>query len=170
MSADLNETNQQIAVEADRLSEDVLWSEKQHFAMATVWRRMHLFLGIPSAIMAALAGVSALQDRPFLAAALAVASAVVTSLLTFLEPDRAAERHHKAGVGYSALRGQLRRFRLIDLSPGGLPNNARQKLEEFATEKTSLMQTAPHIGGISYALARKSISKEEHRNAVDTLT
>jgi len=167
MSADLNVANQQIAVEADRLSEDVLWSEKQHFAMATVWRRMHLLLGIPSAIMAALAGLSALQDRPILAAALALASAVVTSLLTFLEPDRAGARHHRAGVGYSALRGKLRRFQLIDLSPGALPNNARERLEEFATEKTSLMETAPHIGGISYALARKSIAREEHKNAVD---
>jgi hypothetical protein len=162
-----NEADGQIVVEADRLAEDVLWSEKQHFAMATLWRRMHLLLGIPSAIMAAMAGVSALQERPKLAAALAISSAVVTALLTFLEPDRAAERHHKSGVGYSGLRGRLRRFRTIDLTRDHVINNARERLEEFAAEKNTLMETSPHIGGISYLLARKSIEREEHKYAAD---
>jgi hypothetical protein len=47
--------------------------------------------------MAGVAGMSALQSEPILAAVLAIGSAVITSLLTFLEPAELGGRHHQAG-------------------------------------------------------------------------
>jgi hypothetical protein len=44
--------------EADRLEEDILYSEKAHFAIATVWSRINYILGIPAAMLAAVAGIS----------------------------------------------------------------------------------------------------------------
>lgn len=102
----------EICREAERLEEDVLFAEKQHFSMATVWRRIHLLLGVPSAILAALAGVSALKSYPALAASLAMTSAVLTALLTFLDPKKNASAHHNAGVSCSSLRGELTCARL----------------------------------------------------------
>jgi hypothetical protein len=155
------------ADEASRLAEDSLWAEKQHFAMATVCRRLHLCLGIPSAIMAGVAGISALQSRPTLAAILAICSAVITSLLTFLEPAELGSRHHQAGVSYSALRGKLRRFRLIDLASSIQFDEARKILDALASEKSGLMKTSPHIGGLSYHFAKRSIQRDEHKNEID---
>lgn len=153
--------------EADRLLEDTLWSEKQHFAMATIWRRFHLWLGIPSALLAGAASVSALQSYPILAAALAAGSAVITALMAFLSPEESGSRHYKTGVGYSALRGKLRRFRNLDSETAEFVDNGRSRVDALADEKRSLMEGAPHIGGLAYWLARRSIGRQEHVNAVD---
>src|ERR1700680_2856686 len=107
-------TYKPIAQETRRLEEDVLHAEKQHFSMATIWRRIHLAICVPSGVAAAVAGVSALNDHPILAGALAIISAILTALLTFLNPEKSAAAHHQAGIRYSDLRGKLRRLRLID--------------------------------------------------------
>jgi hypothetical protein len=153
--------------EADRLLEDALWAEKQHFAMATIWRRLHLWLGIPSALMAGAAGVSAIQSYPNLAAGLAASSAIVTTLLTFLSPEEMGRRHYDAAVGYSTVRGRLRRYRNIEAESPEFQNNGSTRINELAEEKKSLMDSAPHIGGLSYRLAKRSIENGDHLNKVN---
>ena len=154
-----------VGKEAERLEEDVLYAEKQHFSMATVWRRIHLSLGIPGSIFAALAGLSAVSAKPVLAAALAMCSAILTALLTFLNPAKTGTAHHQAGIQYNHLRGKLRRLHEIDLLSGP-STDLRGKLDEFAGEKTRIMETAPHIGGFAYRLGKASILREEHKHAV----
>jgi hypothetical protein len=153
--------------EADRLEEDVLYSEKAHFGMSTVWSRVHLFLGIPSVIAAAGSGVAAMKTNPLLALGLGTTSAVLTALLTFLEPKGVAGTHHTAGVAYGSLRGELRRLRLIDLPASSDPSACRSKLEVLAHDKEKTMKSAPHIGGLAYWLAKRSIEREEHQHKID---
>ncbi|MBV8145044.1 MAG: SLATT domain-containing protein, partial [Gammaproteobacteria bacterium] len=114
----MNDPRPELDAEAGRLEEDVLYSEKAHFGMATFWGRVHFFLGIPSALAAAASGVSAFRSEPLVAASLAVISAFLTGLLTFLDPKKVAATHHAAGVEYADLRGRLRRLRAIDLWGG----------------------------------------------------
>jgi hypothetical protein len=148
--------------EAARLQEDVLWSEKAHFAMATVWRRAHYWLGIPSALLAAFAGVSALKLSPELAAVLAALSVLLTSLLTFLQPEKRATEHHQTGIAYSDLRGKLRRLRLIEALDATKTEELKQELSEYAATKTEIMKSAPHIVGMAYRLAKKVSPKIEN--------
>ena len=157
----------EIRREAERLEEDVLYAEKQHFSMATIWRRIHFWLGVPSALCAALAGVSALNSLPGVAATLAIISAVLTALLTFLDPEKIGSAHHSAGVAYSALRGKLRRLRLIRAAEGAPTNGLKEEIEELAAEKSTIMKSSPHIGGLAYRLAKASIMRGEHEHAVD---
>jgi hypothetical protein len=164
----MSDVTAEICKEAERLEEDVLYAEKQHFSMATIWRRLHLWLGIPSALLAALAGVSALNSHPGVAACLAVGSVILTSLMTFLQPERAATQHHQAGILYSDLRGKFRRLRLIDASDGADAADLKKKLESYAASKTEVMKASPHIGGLAYRIAKKSIRRAEHEYAADT--
>ena len=163
----MSDVSAEICKEADRLEEDVLYAEKQHFSMTTVWRRLHLWLGIPSALLAALAGVSALNSYPEVAACFAVGSVILTSLLTFLQPEKTAARHHQAGILYSDLRGKFRRLRLIDASDGADALDLKRKLESYSALKTEIMKASPHIGGLAYRLAKKSIERAEHEYAAD---
>jgi hypothetical protein len=128
---------------------------------------MHLWLGVPSALLAAAAGISAIQSYPIAAAILAGCSALLTALLTFLSPEEMRNVHYKAGVGYSALRGELRRFRNLDRESDDFVPMGRSRIDALAEEKRALMETAPHIGGLSYRLAKRSIEKGEHLNQVD---
>ena len=153
--------------ETRRLEEDVLHSEKAHFAMATIWSRLHYALGVPAAILAAAAGVSALKQSPGIAAAMAIGAAILTTLITFLDPEKARSEHHAAGIKYNVLRGKLRRLYQIDLKSASSPAEDRATLEALAEEKAQIMQSARHIGGLAYALGKKSISKQQHAYEVD---
>jgi hypothetical protein len=153
--------------EARRLEEDVLYSEKAHFAMATVWSRMHYLLGIPSALFAAAAGASALKQWPEVAAGTAVAAALLTTLMTFLDAEKARSDHHATGIRYNWLRGKLRRLHQIDLKGDRPPSDYRGTLEGLAQEKATIMQSARHIGGLAYRLGKKSVLEQQHAYEVD---
>lgn len=161
------QTTDEITKEAARLEEDVLYAEKQHFSMATVWSAIHFLIGLPSAVLAALAGVKAISEEPQTAAILAVASAALTALLTFLDPAKKAAYHHNAGVLYSSIRGRLRRYRLLDIPDGKNADTLRAELEDLAGEKNKLMQSSPHIGGLAYFIAKSSIERRQHEHIVD---
>jgi hypothetical protein len=157
-----------IRKEAARLEEDVLYSEKSHFSIGTVWTRVHYFLGIPACVLAALAGVSKTTPFAELVPILAIASSALTALLTFLAPDRVAAQHMTAGKAYSELRGRIRRFINVHAQPGGqnVATLAKQ-LEELAVSKTEIQRTSPHTGGLAYRMGKASVGRGEHAYKVD---
>jgi len=153
--------------ELARLEEDVLFSEKQHFSMVTTWSWIHYVLGIPGALAAGLAGVAVVQNWNALAVGCAAIAAVMTSLMTFLNCEKKKEDHLIAGNKYSSLRGRLRRMRRLELTQGMPIDVATPKLQQMSEEKTVIQHAAPHIGGIAYWLAKRSIGKGEHAYEVD---
>lgn len=163
----MTDSRNELIKEAGRLEEDVLYSEKAHFGMATVWNRLHLVLGIPSGIAAAASGVAALNTEPLIAVGLAAGSTILTALLTFLGPKSVAATHHNAGISYGALRGQLRRLRLIDLPAAAEVGDFRKTIEDLAVKKQEIMKSSPHIGGLAYVLSKRSIGRNEHDYIVD---
>ena len=56
------EAKEKIVKEAKRIEEDSLYSSKGHFYAAQFWTNLHLWIGIPTSIMAAIAGASALSQ------------------------------------------------------------------------------------------------------------
>ena len=72
-----------------------------------------LGLGLPSGVLAALAGTSALAEfdkSNLVAALLALAVAVLTALSTFLNPNRTAELHRKASDMSHAISASARQL------------------------------------------------------------
>lgn len=153
---------QEIVKEAKRLEEDALYSEKAHFAMATAWGRAHYALGIPAALTAAAAGTAVINEVPQVALGCAVVSTVLTSLMTFLDTEKARSDHFLSGTRYSALRAKLRRFHKIHLAGGALKPDDTGRIEQLATEKLSIQELARHTGGLAYWLAKRSIKQEQH--------
>ncbi|HEX2841381.1 SLATT domain-containing protein [Hyphomicrobium sp.] len=144
------------------LYEDTLYTEKALFWLATNWRRAHYLIGLPSCIVSALAGVAVINEAPALAAFLTITAAVLTALLTFLDPKATYTKYHECGVGYGILRGKVERFKDIDLEGKFDEEAARIMLERFAEEKGELQKTAPHTGGVAYFFAKRSIQKGQH--------
>lgn len=144
------------------LYEDTLYTEKALFWLATQWRRGHYWIGIPSCIVSAVAGGALINGMPLLAGVLTTVAAILTALLTFLEPREVFKKYHACGVDYGVLRGKIERFKDIDIKGAFEPENARLTLEKFAAEKTEMQKMAPHTGGIAYAFARRSIQNKEH--------
>ena len=56
-----------LSAEAHRIEEDTEHSAKGHFNAAERWGRFHLAIGLPAAVLAAIAGGSVFSDLPKLA-------------------------------------------------------------------------------------------------------
>ncbi|MBM9595737.1 SLATT domain-containing protein [Rhodobacteraceae bacterium MCCB 386] len=154
--------------EASRIEEDVLYSEKANFQVATLWQWSNFVLGLASALSAALTGLSSTGAIfPESTHRFAVATAVLTVLLTFLEPARQASLRHLAGTSFAALRSRARRFREIDVFSSASEQALREKLEILSEEKARLIASTPHTGGLPYWLSSRSIKREQHRNKGD---
>jgi hypothetical protein len=153
--------------EAIRLEEDCLYSARGHFESARIWGMWNLWLGVPSVVIAALAGLSAFKNAPELAGALAVLSAAVTAVLTFLKPSERAATHQKAGALYNSLKNRARFFREVDLSSGARPANLRKRLRFLLEERNSLNEASPEILQPAFARAKKNIESGGAEYSVD---
>jgi hypothetical protein len=89
----------------------------------------------------------------------------LSALATFINPSRSAREFHNSGVRCSALKGKLRRFWQIDCTTDDA--NLRKTLEKLAEEKTHLMETMPHTGGVAYWLAKRSIRAGQNMHTID---
>ena len=90
--------------EARRIEEDSLYSAKGHFVAANFWTNFHLWIGVPTAILAAIAGASALShfgNHHVLAGILAIIVTALTAVTTFLNPNEKASSHRNAGNKYN---------------------------------------------------------------------
>ena len=111
--------------EALRIEEDCTYSSKRHFNASVRWEKYHYWIGLPSALLAGLSGVSAFNDYPILAGILAISSTALTSVLTFLKPSERSEHHKSIGNQYLSLRNKTRLFRELEV------NNASEKIIEI---------------------------------------
>src|SRR5918911_2431520 len=75
---------ERILREADEIEHDCRIAVHCHGRAAWRWHWAYYALGLPTAVFAALAGISAVNDQPTLAAALAVAATVSAAANTFL--------------------------------------------------------------------------------------
>ncbi len=113
---------------------------------------MNYVLGLPSVVLAAVAGTSAFAasgHHHVLAGVLALSAAVLAALSTFLNPSQNARLHQHAAASYGALEGDFRRFASIDLvMPGGQAAALEAKLDEAVTRFNEVDAASPPIPGV----------------------
>lgn len=163
----MTELTQKIVAEAARIEEDTEHSFKGHYNAAARWARYHLRIGLPSALLAAIAGAAAFKDQPELAGALALVSTALTTVLTFLKPSERADIHKTVAGHYQALRNQARIFREISLLDGMTPDEAKARLFELANTRDELNQTSPAIARCDYEQAKQDIDNGRARYRAD---
>lgn len=156
-----------LATEAQRIEEDAEHSAKSHYNSAARWARYHLWLGLPSAVIAALGGAAALNDLPEVAVGLALLSSALTTVLTFLKPSERSEIHKTAAGQYHALRNHMRLFREIELADGIEASAAKERLLALAAARDELNQSSPMPSRCDYQLAKQDIDSGRARYRVD---
>lgn len=156
-----------LADEASRVEEDTEHSFKGHYNAAARWTRYHLWVGLPAALAAAVAGAAAFKGHPEWAGALALVSTALTTVLTFLKPSERAEIHKAVAGQYQALRNQARIFREIGLLDGMTAEEAKTRLFALAEARDELNQRAPAIARGDYELAKQDIDGGRARYRTD---
>ncbi len=156
--------------EARRIEEDSLYSAKGHFVAANFWTNFHLWIGVPTAILAAIAGASALSqfdNHNIIAGILAIVVTALTAVTTFLNPNEKANSHRNAGNKYNSLRNKARIFCEIDSCGEDSDQELTKQLKELAKQRDGLNQNSPQIPIRAYKKARKGIEEGEADYKVD---
>ncbi|TQN42364.1 uncharacterized protein DUF4231 [Blastococcus colisei] len=151
---------EQVAAELRAMEEDIFWTEKAHFATATTYARLHLWLGIIATVAAAVAAASVIGDAaPAVSGSAAVVSAIASAIVTFLKPQDTEQKYRTAGRRLGALRVKVRQALDLDLHPSQ-PEQAdtwRVLARTFAEEKATIDSDAPGTSNRAYRLAREKI-------------
>lgn len=166
----VSKTKEEVIKEAKRIEEGVLFSSKGHFNAAAMFGWVHLLLGLPMVVSAAVVSASAftLFDKDgTLTSTLAIAVVILSSVSTFLNPNKRASEHLNAGNKYDALLNKVRIFRTIDCWEQDSDQVLSERLKRHSEDKAALNQNSPQIPWPAYRLAKWGIQKGEAEYMVD---
>lgn len=161
------ENTEQLKAEALRIEEDATYSSKAHYETARRWGQVYLWLGILTAIIAGVSGVSAFEEQTLLAGITAIIAAALASISTFLNPSEKAQTHYTAGYKFTALKNNTRIFREIELLDG-VNKDLKKDLLKLSTVRNSINEVSPQIPRWAFQKARKGIEQGESKYAVDS--
>jgi hypothetical protein len=156
-----------IAKEAMRIEEDATYSSKGHYEAAKIWDNVYLWLGIPTAIIAGISGISAFQECSFLAGITAVIAAALAATSTFLNPSEKAQAHYTAGSRFNSLKNRARIFREIELQDSEM-DYLKKRIIELSEERHTANSESPQIPRRAFESARKGIEQGESEYIVDS--
>ncbi|MGB9898429.1 SLATT domain-containing protein [Thermanaerothrix sp.] len=165
-----NTIKEKLIKEARRIEEDSLYSAKGHFAAANFWTNFHFWVGVPTAILAAIASASALSrfdNHNIIAGVLAIIVTALTAVTTFLNPNEKVNSHLNAGNKYNLLRNKARKFCEIDCCVVDSIQELSKRLNELAEQRDELNIKSPQIPRCAYKKAKKGIEEGEADYKVD---
>ena len=142
MTLSLESFARTVSNEARRISEDALYCYAGHAQEARSWERLHLWMGIPTTILAAITGVTSFSDTGGSALLLGLNSSIVVGVLaftvaalsglsTYLDPKGQASKHYHAATAYMALLNDIRIFRQIDCARPKDGDDLAENLKKF---------------------------------------
>ncbi|MDC0088982.1 SLATT domain-containing protein [Porticoccaceae bacterium] len=152
--------------EAIRVEEDCNYSSKGHFEQSARWKKVHYWLGIPSALIAGCAGISAFEGHILLAGGLAILVTAFTSIITFLNPSGKSSEHLSSGNSYLTLRNKARLFRNVHATLS-TEKELRDMLLALSNHRDDLNSTSPQISKGCFEKARKNIEEGQTNYKVD---
>lgn len=147
-----------VSHEASKIAGFSQVSARGHFTAAERWTDFHLWLGIPTAIMAAVAGASALSQFDFhniIAAFLAIMVTALTAVATFLNPSEKAYSHTNAGNKYLSISNEARIFSRLDCFREENCEKLIDQIKELTKPRNELNENSPLIPSWAYEKARK---------------
>lgn len=152
-----------IIKEAKRIEENCLYTAKGHFVAAQFWTKFHLRIGIPTVILATIAGTSALAqfDNHYIITGISsIVVVVLTAITTFLNPKESANIHLTSGNNYDSLLSRARIFWTVDCRRENLEEILTAKLKDLSEERDRLNRESPQVPRWAYKQAKKGIEEE----------
>jgi hypothetical protein len=155
-----------IGLEALRIYESALFSSQGQFEQAKIWRAFNLWLGVPAAVLAALAGSAILgghRSGSFLGLSLtawagifALLAAACSATLTTVNASRRATQSQSSANAFLQLQTEARQLVTIDLATF-TRDEARAALDSITNSRNELSKTADPPGALAYRRAKKNI-------------
>lgn len=138
---------------------------RAHIIVSTHWSSAHLYIGLPNAVFASVIGVQALADLTDVKLVLGLLSslvAVLTALITFLNPNEKAQTHLNASRLYEQVGDKY--DALILKGTLNLKSEITEYLEALSylnEEYSNAKKTLPMTPEWAYQQAAKRFKAEE---------
>lgn len=130
--------------EAGELEEEASALSYAHRESSRRWEKRHLQLGLPSAVLAAVAGVTAFTALPdYITGGTALVVAVLATVNTFLSPGDRSSAHQAAHASFNRLRRQANMLKDVDV-----PFVDSADREAVLAIKTQVLELSTEIGQI----------------------
>jgi hypothetical protein len=144
--------------EAERIRKAALLAAERHFAAETPWYHWTYWLGLPSTILSAIASAAAFSEikdySKWIAGTLALAAAIFSGVLTYLNPDKKGRDHHRAAKEYEALYNRSSYFYEVELDERGADLTKLAKdLKELSEMLDKITHDSPAIPKKAYQAA-----------------
>jgi hypothetical protein len=154
------DTLEHYRAEADYIRKAALVGAERHYAAETPWYYAIYWLGIPSTILSAIAGAAAFSDikdySKWVAGACALAAAIFSALMTFLDPNKKAGAHHTTAKEYEVLYNRCGYFRRVELNDHEVDGRkAAESLKELSTALSKLNAASPAVSGRCHKAAER---------------
>ncbi len=164
----LMDKTEEIINEARRLEEDILYTSKARFSMSNFWYCLHGIFGIVVIGGSILFGALSFANLnwPIDINTLSLIVIVVSMLQVFFNPYEQSRTNKNLGDEYNKLKQKIRFFYKVEIYDNNFNEN-KNKIKEFAEEKSKIDYKSSPILGWFYNRAKKSIEKEEHKHEVD---
>jgi hypothetical protein len=163
-------TLEAIINESKRIEENCLHTSKSHFVIAHFWTKFHLLMGIPTAVLAAIAGTIAFASFKYgnsIAGVLSIIVTILSAVATFLNPKECSNTHLKAGNNYDSLLTRVRIFWTIDCRREESIDILSDKLKDFSVERERLNRDCPQPSKWAYKKGKKGIEEGEAEYQID---
>lgn len=164
----IRDMKKELVLEAERIEEDSIHSAKSQFEASNKWKNVNLLLGVPTAILSGIAGISILNEWSYVFAGfLALIVGALTTLMTFLNPNQKANAHLNSGNNYLALRNRARIFKNISLNSKKDVMALSEELKLLADERNNLNKNSLQCSRKDFEIARRGISEGENKYCAD---
>jgi hypothetical protein len=157
-----------IRKELCRIEESAMLSAQAQFEQAKFWRAVNLALGVPAAVLAAVAGATALASTTGRVAAgiIALTAAGLSAITTTLNSAQRTEQAQAAGNLYLALQSDARIARETDL-PRWSFDDARGALGDLRVRQDEINQSSALPARYAYWRAKKNVAGGGQQYEID---
>jgi hypothetical protein len=152
--------------EASDIEKEAAISAHVHFLSGRKWEKISLWIGIPSTILAAVAGITAFTDYPdYVTGGTAILVAALSAINTFLGPADRETSHKAAKVTFNRIRREASLLRDVD-APMVKEDDAEAadeiitRLRKLVTDITDAEQSAPAVSASAKEKAEKKIGQQ----------
>ena len=166
----VSKTKKAIIDESKRIEENCLYTSKGHFVAAQFWTNFHLWIGIPTVILAAIAGITAFakfDENNILAGVFSIIVVVLTAITTFLNPKEKANTCLISGNNYDSLLTKVRIFWTIGCREEDSEQVLTEKLKDLSERRDKLNRESPQVPTWAYKKAKKDIEEGEADYRID---
>jgi hypothetical protein len=120
-----------------------------HILAGDFYSKVNFASGLPAAILAGLAGVSALADFKLLAGTVAIGVAILTGVTTFLHPAETAQQHARVAETLLKLADECR-----NITVEGPATGSDRALKDLQTRIFDLQRQGRDIAGVPWVAPR----------------